>query len=70
MRGLSRLDEQGIKDLDDILDSQGGFTKEAAERHIKDFGCYSDQDEMLQNGCYSCIPDFEHKKKIFNYFLT
>ena len=26
MRGLQRLDEQGIKDLDDILDSQGGFT--------------------------------------------
>lgn len=26
MRGLQKLDEQGIKDLDDILDRQGGFT--------------------------------------------
>ena len=40
MRGLQRLDAEGIKDLDDILDRQGGFTQQAAERHRKDFGGY------------------------------
>jgi hypothetical protein len=56
------MDADSIKILDDILDSQGGFTPEAAERYVKQFGQYSDQDVLLEYGCYVMLPDFEHKK--------
>ena len=36
------MDKESISVLDDILDSQGGFTQQAADRHLKDFGAYSD----------------------------
>lgn len=42
------MDVQGVKDLDEILDSQGGFTQQAADRFIKDFGGYSDADVLLE----------------------
>ena len=48
LRGLQKLDEQGIKDLDHILDSQGGFTKQAAERFTKDFGGFNDADVLYE----------------------
>ena len=70
MNGLSKLDAKGIKDLDDILDKQGGFTDEAAARHRKDYGGFSDIDALLQFGCFACIPDFEYKKTVYNNFLT
>lgn len=47
MNGLAKLDPEGIKDLDEILDKQGGFTQQAADRHIKEFGEFSDIDILL-----------------------
>ena len=70
MRGLQRLDAEGIKDLDDILDRQGGFTQQAAERHRKDFGGYEDRDAILELGCLAMLPQIDHKKKMFNDFLN
>ena len=69
MDAISRMDAKAIKLLDDMLDSQGGFTPQAAERHLKEFGPYSDLDALLQHGCYAMIPDFEHKKKLFYKYL-
>ena len=69
MRALQHLDKQGVKELDEMLDSQGGFTQEAADRHRKEFGGYTDQDALFEGGCYACIPDFEHKKELFGKFL-
>jgi hypothetical protein len=48
MKSLQKLDEASIKELDNILDSQGGFTPEAAARYKKDFGPFSDQDVLLE----------------------
>lgn len=62
MKCMQKMDEASIKELDNILDSQGGFTKEAAERYIKTFGPFSDQDVLLEQGCYMMLPDFDHKK--------
>ena len=62
LKGLQKLDEPGIKDLDKILDSQGGFTQQAADRFKKDFGGFTDQDVLLEHGCIAMIPDFAHKK--------
>jgi len=70
LRGMQRLDEAGIKDLDDILDRQGGFTPEAAARHLKDFGGFNDQDVLLEGGCFACIPDWETKQDTFGKFLA
>ena len=70
MRGLQRLDAEGIKDLDDILDRQGGFTQQAAERHRKDFGGYEDRDAILELGCLAMLPQIDHKKKMFDDFLN
>lgn len=64
------MDAQGIKDLDEILDSQGGFTQQAADRHLKEFGGYTDQDALLEHGCLSCVPDFAYKKERFTKFLN
>ena len=69
MRGLQKLDAKGIKDLDEILDRQGGFTEEAAERHRKDFGGYEDRDALLEKGCLAMLPQFDVKKKLFNDLL-
>ena len=69
MNSIAKMDEKSIKVLDDMLDSQGGFTPQAAERHLKDFGSYSDLDELLQHGCYAMIPNIEHKKLLFYNYL-
>ena len=42
LKSLQKLDKNSIKELDNILDSQGGFTPEAAARYLKDFGPFSD----------------------------
>ena len=48
MKCLQKLDHESIKELDNILDSQGGFTPEAADRFRKDFGPFSDQDVLFE----------------------
>ena len=48
MKCLQKLDNESIKELDNILDSQGGFTPEAADRFRKDFGPFSDQDVLFE----------------------
>lgn len=69
LRALQKLDAQGIKDLDEILDSQGGFTQEAADRHKREFGGYEDRDAILEKGCLAMLPGIDAKKKMFNDFL-
>jgi hypothetical protein len=69
LRGLQKLDKKGIEDLDEILDSQGGFTEQAAARHRKEFGGYEDRDFILEKGCFAMLPQFEKKKEMYNAFL-
>lgn len=69
LSAVQRMDKKSIADLDDILDSQGGFTQQAADRHLNDFGPYSDQDALLEHGCLASIPEWEHKKTTFTKML-
>ena len=64
------MDDDSIKILDDILDSQGGFTKQAAENHIKQFGPYGDMDTLLEQGCFAMLPEWETKQKLYDNMLN
>ena len=53
------MDDNAIEKLDDILDAQGGFTKEAAKNHLEKFGPFGDLDVLLEQGCFAMLPEFE-----------
>jgi len=55
------MDDEAIKNLDNILDAQGGFTKEAAKNHLESFGPKNDLDVLMEEGCFAMLPELETK---------
>jgi len=67
---MQTFDENAVKILDDMLDSQGGFTEMAAARHRRELGTYNDTDLLQDRACYAMIRDFDSKKEIYTKMLT
>ena len=67
---MQTFDENAVKILDEMLDSQGGFTNQAAARHRRELGTYNDTDLLQDRACYAMIRDFDHKKQVFQKMLT
>jgi hypothetical protein len=67
LKSIHRMDEDGIKVLNDMV---GGFTKEHADQFVQKFGVFSDEDELQTTGCVAKLPEWEHKKQVFNNMIN